>query len=282
MQIFAGSRMIQPVVQSVKSALSTNPLIGTCYIARFGLDKRLVPPPANSDTPQVSETCRTRWVRAFRLLFGCAWAVFAFASPVSADVLVSNIGQTTTTATSASGTQYAAGFRTGSNAAGYTFESVEIEFNAVRTDMSGLTVRLLTRTSETPLVFADVATMTNPSSISVGANTFTAPSATTLTANTDYFIFIKGADDDLRRTTTNGEDSGAATGWHIWDAIYYRHGDAGSWNGSTTELKIRINGTVTGTNSPDSTPTQDTQDASARYRREHSRDGRRTGSFGCA
>ncbi|MXV78723.1 autotransporter outer membrane beta-barrel domain-containing protein [Candidatus Poribacteria bacterium] len=39
-----------------------------------------------------------------------------------------------------------------------------------------------------------------------------------------------------------------------------RNGDAGAWNGSTTELKIRINGTVTSTNPPVSTPTQDTQE----------------------
>ena len=42
--------MIQSAVQSVKSTLSTNPSIGTCYTARFGLDKRLVPPPQFRDS----------------------------------------------------------------------------------------------------------------------------------------------------------------------------------------------------------------------------------------
>ena len=161
-------------------------------------------------------------------------------------VLVSNIGQTTAASTSNPGFNYAQPFKTGSNADGYTLESVEIEFNAARTDATGLTVQLATVTT-TPTITV-VATMTNPSSIGVGANTFTAPSATKLTAGTDYAVLVTGTAQNMRRTASFNEDSGAAAGWHIWDGVYYR--STGGWNGSTNVLKIRVNGTVIGSTAP--------------------------------
>ncbi|MXW47591.1 MAG: hypothetical protein F4Z97_02920 [Gammaproteobacteria bacterium] len=207
-------------------------------------------PPFNSESPRVSETCRIRWVRAFRLLFGCAWAVIAFASPVSADVLVSNIGQTTLSFFAEAGFEYGQGFVTGSNAAGYTLKSVELEFNAAR-NTSGLTVRLATGFPDSITV---IATMTNPSSISVGANTFTAPSGTTLTAGTSYFIYTSTGAQGVRRTASDNEDSGAAVGWSIENTVYSKNPIfSADFTESTNALKIRINGTVKTGTVPDTT-----------------------------
>ena len=176
-------------------------------------------------------------------------------------VLVSNIGQTTAANTTNTGFDYAQPFRTGSNADGYTLESVEIEFNAARTDATGLTVQLATVTS-TPPTLTVVATMTNPSSIGVGANTFTAPAATTLTAGTDYAVLVTGTAQDMRRSASDDEDSGSAAGWHIWDGVYYR--SSGAWNGSTNVLKIRVNGTVIGSTAPrNSAPVPDRKQAAS-------------------
>ena len=236
--------MIQSAVQSVKSTLSTNPSIGACYTARFGLGKWLVPPP-NSETPPVSAIRRTRWVRTLQLLFGCAWVVFAFASPVSAAVLVSNIGQNSQGQSNLSSFDVAQGFTTGSNVAGYTVTSVDVQFSSTP---SGVTVKLATGLPSTTTV---VATMNNPSSLSSGVNTFTAPSGTILLPSTTYFVVVEASSGNVQNTPSNDEDSGGATGWSIADQGLYRQASSTvSWSSEAAKRKIRINGTVNSGTAP--------------------------------
>ena len=83
---------------------------------------------------------------------------------------------------------------------------------------------------------------------------FAAPSSTTLTANTTYFLVLHSVgsyNPGIFTTTSNNEDSGAATGWSIADTLWFYNGDTpttsgGSWaeDSSTGTQQIRVKGTV--------------------------------------
>ena len=112
--------------------------------------------------------------------------------------------------------------------------------------------------------------MTNPGSVSSNAvATFTAPTDTTLAADTDYFVHVSyrgGANTlEIERTTSTGEDDTPAAGWTINDERLWRiRGSASdvTWNTSNRILKIRVNGTAVGGGTP-STPTLSVGDATA-------------------
>ena len=82
-------------------------------------------------------------------------------------------------------------------------------------------------------------------------NTFTAPSNTTLAANTTYHAYVSAADngstDPVQRTTSSDEDSGGAAGWSIGNTRYWRTSSADAWSTSTALLlRIKINGSAIG------------------------------------
>ncbi|MCY3698924.1 MAG: tandem-95 repeat protein [Gemmatimonadetes bacterium] len=168
-----------------------------------------------------------------------ALALAASAVPASAQsVLVSNIGQTGTTANLASRDR-AQGFTTGSNTYGYTLTSVEVGFG---TQPDGVTVRLATGLPSATTFFA---TLTNPTTLVAGNNTFTAPAGTQLRAGTTYFVVVRANTGTIRTTQSGSEDSGGAAGWSIADSTMTRPSTSTeAWTLSAGARLIRVNGTA--------------------------------------
>ena len=165
---------------------------------------------------------------------------------LSADVLVSNIDKGTTTHKgSLSSNDYAQGFRTGANSDGYSLTSVEVRFDS--TAPTGITVSLATGTRT---ALTDVVTLTNPTSLSGGINIFTAPSGTTLSANTDYYIVLDADSGSQTYTTDTGEDSGGKTDWNIANVAWVGTKGGTFFFETGHVAQIRVNGTAATANSP--------------------------------
>ena len=168
------------------------------------------------------------------LLLGAQTA--AAQTPVT---LVSNIGQTSGASSSLGLFDNAQGFTTGANATGYTLTSVEVKFSSAP---SGVSVKIATGL---PSSTTEVATLTNPSSLGSGNNTFTAPEGTRLAANTTYWVVVEGSSGDIVTTDSDAEDSGGSTGWSVANSGNYRDDTStGMWTGgqNTTNRQIRITG----------------------------------------
>ena len=191
------------------------------------------------------------------LLLGSLSLLAFTARPAAADVLVSNIGQTSST--NSSGTQFAQGFTTGSYSGGYILTSIELE---VDIDRPGVTA---TPSQELPILKVElwsdssgapgmrIAGLTNPSEITEdGAVSFTAPANTILEANTKYHVTVHHTAEQprtaigFRTTDSNDEDTGAATGWSIANNGHYISALVNSLTGQTWlsgwKHKIRVNG----------------------------------------
>ena len=184
--------------------------------------------------------------RAAGLLAALGLLAFAgpalLAAPASAAVLVSNVGQTSAAGLDLANWDVAQGFTTGSHAAGYRLTSVEVSLAGTP---SGVSVKLATTTLTG---FVIVATLTNPSTLVTGVNTFAAPAGTPLSPGTTYWVVVEGSGGSVNRTAANAEDSGAAAGWSIWDNPYRRAASStgrvmpfgvGAW-------QVRINGEARG------------------------------------
>ena len=167
-----------------------------------------------------------------------------FAAPASADVLVSNIGQTQRNSQSQlSNFDLAQGFTTGSKTSGYTLTSVEVHFEVAPGSTSTVTVKLTEGSLPTSTNTPDTVTLTNPGSWSSGNNTFTAPSDTTLDASTTYFVVLEGDGGALDTTSSDSEDSEGQSGWSVGNTSRYRsESSTGSWSSQNTKFLIRING----------------------------------------
>ena len=151
--------------------------------------------------------------------------------------LVSNTGQATQSGTSFS-TSYdrAAGFTTGSNSAGYVLKSVELDLSMTtetNTTDPTYTVSIYSDSSGSP--GSSQGTLTNPASLSVGINSFTAADdGINLDADTTYYVVLEVTASGNRgvkweATTSDNEDTGAATGWTIANANQRRTSGSSSW-----------------------------------------------------
>ncbi len=164
--------------------------------------------------------------------------------------LVSNVGQTNAVGLSSlydnvDGTIInAQQFTTGANAGGYTLTS--IEFNVATAVSAPANIRAELWSSATNgEPGSKLASLAVPSTVGTGNVAFYAPANTTLAASTKYFavLYATGATEGhLRRSSTDGEDSGAASGWSIANTHYDRLTTDTNWTSSNTELKIRVNG----------------------------------------
>ena len=146
-------------------------------------------------------------------------------------------------------------FTTGSNTGGYNLASVGVDIHTVPTDASGLVVTLRTEDSGNPSDTNPI-TLTTPATLTTGVNTFAAPANTVLAASTGYFVHMAytGAPNhtapQVAYTTSDSEDSGAATGWNIGDMSHYRQT---SWVTIGVSLQIQVTGSaVSGTQPPQS------------------------------
>ena len=159
--------------------------------------------------------------------------------------LVSSIGSELRTR-AFSEADFAHGFTTGSNTSSYdsfTLTSVDVRFASA--PGSDLRVRVVEGSSPTG---ATLATLTHPSSLGSGIQTFAAPAGTTLAAGTEYMVVLDS-------TTTGGvrtarafyQDPGAAAGWSVAGNIRETRlidgiKNAGGWGTEAWGLSFRVNG----------------------------------------
>ena len=207
--------------------------------ARAGVSARAVPTLAGLGeawTPRAGRVPRARpsLLHSAPLLLLGALCLFPAAPAAAQSVLVSNIGQATGFTTSFS-SQKVQGFTTGSHAAGYTLASIEVDMVVTgtlsATHLASLRMELWSDNGSARPGSKE-ADLTVPASISTGAVAFAAPANTTLTASTTYFVvmYSTGAGRvesqlEVRTTSSQSEDSGAAAGWSIADIGLFRQ-----WN----------------------------------------------------
>ncbi|MYH17494.1 MAG: hypothetical protein F4132_00075, partial [Gemmatimonadetes bacterium] len=144
-------------------------------------------------------------------------------------------------------------FRTGSNGPGYVLTTVGVRVYNTRTTVENpdVSVRIYsTNASNRPndllYVLVSPTTITSDS-----VATFTAPTGSTLSANTSYAVVISdsaGTDDagiSIHSTSSDAQDSGAADGWSIGNARYV-YIDPGSWaRDDSSSVMIKIRGIIT-------------------------------------
>ena len=181
------------------------------------------------------------------------------AAPAQAQVLVSNTGQTTHGHTACvRGSEpiieldCAQGFTTGQNTRGYDLSSIQLDTQGAP-GSGTLTVTVRAATGSGRPSNAVLYTLTNPSNIGTGLQTFTAPDETTLNRNTQYFVHMtfdgSGTRPRWNLTANDNEDSGKAREWSIGDHRYTRpSGGTGGWEGDggvySTSIQIRVRGST--------------------------------------
>ena len=202
------------------------------------------------------------------------------ALPAAADVLVSNLGQTTDNTfyraysqrivsgrratweqlLSLDNANLAQQFTTGSSSQGYILNSVELKL--VRTAANRrIAVVELWSSSNSGTPNAKLHDLTGPASQPAGTNTltFTAPANTVLSTNTSYFVvFYRGpsrgsgllnrASTTASLTSSASEDSGGLAEWSIANTLHYNYFPDNSpivWsNNANRAFQIRVNGSV--------------------------------------
>ena len=169
--------------------------------------------------------------------------------PGSANVLVSNAGQSSNSSNNSS-VDRAQAFTT---VAGATLSSVEIISNDPAGD--DLAVSLCT-TDSSGYPTSSCTALTAPASFAAGTLVFTDPASTTLAANTTYSLLLVSPGDDflnLSVTPSDAEDTGGAAGWTIANAYDSKSGTVWGTTASDTSFLITIKGTL-GTTTPNTAP----------------------------
>ena len=162
-------------------------------------------------------------------------------------ILVSNVGQVNSGASSLIDFDVAQAFTTGSNSAGYTLKSVEIDIGTYNDNATTLTVSIHSNSSGAP--GASLGTLSNPASLATGDVQAFTTRGIALAASTTYFVVIDrvGANTgpilSIFNTSSNAQDPGSASGWSIGNDSLYRDWDSsGSWTNSTDSSTIRVKG----------------------------------------
>ena len=179
---------------------------------------------------------------------------------VSAVGFVQNTGQASSTSAyslDATFSKRAQAFTTGSDADGYTVNSIGFQFNAIGdTSTAGSQLRAtLNAESSGGNPGTALCTLTDPESFSAaGVQTFDAPPTTgtspcpTLAANTTYFAVIERVVStpdiiSLKITTISSEDAGSEAGWTIGNDRHRKSPEY--WITSTSSShQIEVKGTV--------------------------------------
>ena len=167
-------------------------------------------------------------------------------SAQTSSTLVSNTGQTGEGHTEPLHTQDIAQlFKTGTNPHGYVITEIQLQFGAVR-DRSVI-----------PRVSIWEAGTNIPSNQRVGTLTQTGPFSGNrliswtspgifLSPNTDYYVVVDGggntAENELRTTTSDAEDSGGDGTWSIGDEQRFRPRTTTAWGTGQSSLRLRIEG----------------------------------------
>ncbi len=184
-------------------------------------------------------------IAAFAIAF--AFPLFGGAGLAHAEVLVSNIGQSSGTSTEpTSGVDIFQGFRTGSTRSGYELTSIEIRFTSGTT---APTVKLFVDSDlDAEDTGTEVATLTAPSNFGSGNKTFTIPDSDNppvLAHSTNYHVSVTGGSASLTLTTTPNEDASGKSDWNVHDEIYKRTAGE-NFTLFRIRMRIRVNGTEIG------------------------------------
>ena len=175
---------------------------------------------------------------------------------VNSLVLVSNTGQTAGSGklvgiTGSENRERAVAFTTGANEAGYTLDEVDVRLGA----LSSAAPRVSVYSTSSGNPDSSLHTLTNPTSVTANAvNTFKATGSPTLAANTTYAVVLqqtgRAGSYDVTTSTSDAQDSGAASGWSIADSSRDRDAAATTvWSTDSDTLMIGIRGRL-----PDKTP----------------------------
>ena len=157
-----------------------------------------------------------------------------------APVYVSNLGKSDNGRTSSDFRNQAQAFTTGGNSLGYPVASIEVDLDSPPGNAT-LTAEIWDDDgSGNPgnLIF----TLSNPENVATGIVRFTAPADTRLDANTKYWVHLNYNGNTKPRwgkTYSDGEDSGAYSGWSIANDRRSRT-SSGDWHTSGSSLRIKI------------------------------------------
>ena len=165
-----------------------------------------------------------------------------------ADLLVSNLAQSSNGHGSLNDFDQAQAFTTGSNSAGYTL--VRVEFDMEGTDQSGSALTATIHADDSGAPGTSLGTLTNPSSFSSNAIYSFTTTGIALDASTTYFVVldvltITGNTFSTGNTSSDTEDANSETSWTIANGSIYRAWDStGTWTSFADSKKMRVRGTA--------------------------------------
>ena len=141
-------------------------------------------------------------------------------------------------------------FTTGSNSAGYSLRSVDVEFSNIDSALnpSHLTVDIYTESNLFP--GSSLGTLTNPASFPASTSDQTLTFTSTgidLDASTTYFLVIDLSSAEsaslMRLTGSDSEDGGGQAGWSIGDGFSRRAWNTtGAWSTFASSMKLSLGG----------------------------------------
>ena len=167
------------------------------------------------------------------------------------DAMVQNLGETDNGYVNlgfGSNKALSQGFTTGSNAGGYELQGIGINIEGSSSSFpdgpTSVSVAVHADSSGQP--GAKLFDLVSPTEFAAGHSFFEAPPGTLLTPNTSYVLFwryIDGTWSRLQKTLSDGEDSGALTGFSIAN-VFYRGADLNnlSANSDSNALEIAVYG----------------------------------------
>ena len=144
-------------------------------------------------------------------------------------------------------------FTPGSQSGGYTVTSVDVGYDDDEGDKFSAAIWKVTSVNsvdvpDTGTSASKVADLTAPTGTwSAGDTlTFTAPTGTTLDASATYAVVFTSTGNAVKfdTTTSDGEDSGAFSGWSIADTGYFYNNNTWTANPGGEALRIAIKGTT--------------------------------------
>ena len=164
--------------------------------------------------------------------------------PPSTRALTTNFGQSSDSNIVRRGNS-AQAFSTGSHSAGYALDRVEIKSEDAEGDSFSLSVCTVNASG---FPTSTCTALTAPTSFAAGTLAFTAPANTVLAADTTYTLRISDLNDTfvvLDSTSSNGEDSGGATGWSIANTSdLFSNSNVWISNPSGTSFRIAVKGSA--------------------------------------
>ena len=171
----------------------------------------------------------------------------------TAQILVSNSDASVTNSGATS--ILAQSITTGGHRNGYTVSQIEISMRIFASPRR-TTVKLYSNSNNGQPQDL-VATLVNPVTFTRGFNTFTAPSGTTLSRNTTYWIVLNEDISDVSServgyTTTTSKADTSSYGWSIGDKRLLKNLQTGSWETNTfSVISLTVKGNFTSGSSPE-------------------------------